>query len=140
MGLMLAIGGLGHGHVLAAKVYWTDITRHTIQRANVDGTGTEDLVTTGLDTATGIALDAVLGKMYWTDGVTDKIQRANLDGSDVEDLVTTGLGQAFAIVLDVTANKMYWTDIGSNTTPSPKSRIFAVPSTEPCPCSCGPSM
>ena len=45
--------------------------------------GVETLVTTGLVTPRGIALDVAGGKMYWTDSVVDadKIQRSNLDGS-----------------------------------------------------------
>ena len=79
-----------------------------ISRANLDGSGAEDLVT-GLDSAE-IALDVTASKMYWVaDG--DKIQRANLDGSGVEDLVT-GLDDPNSIALDVTASKMYWVDSG----------------------------
>ena len=48
-------------------MYWTDGTQHKIQRANLDGTRVEDLVT-GLSDTSGIALDVVGGKMYWTDG------------------------------------------------------------------------
>ena len=59
-----------------------------IQRANLDGSNIEDLVTQGLSGPAGIALDVAGGKMYWTnDWSTGKIQRANLDGSNVEDLV-----------------------------------------------------
>ena len=65
------------------KMYWTDVATEKIQRSNLDGSGVEDLVTTGLEESTvGIALDVAGGKMYWTDGgSTDKIQRSNLDGS-----------------------------------------------------------
>merc|ERR1719274_348667 len=52
----------------------------------LEGSGVEDLVTSGLGSPRGIALDLAGGKMYWTD--IRKIQRANLDGSGVEDLVT----------------------------------------------------
>ena len=45
------------------------------------------LVTTGLESTEGLALDLADGKMYWIDCGTAKVQRANLDGSDVEDLV-----------------------------------------------------
>ena len=74
-------------------IFWTDFGADKIQRANLDGSNIEDLVTQGLSVPTGIALDVVGGKMYWTDlaNYTDKIQRANLDGSDVQDLVTQGL-------------------------------------------------
>ena len=70
------------------KMYWPDSVTDKIQRANLDGSNVEDLVTTGLSDPDGIALDVAGGKIYWTDTLTDKIQRANLDGSNVEDLVT----------------------------------------------------
>ena len=96
------------------SIYWTDLDTDKIQRANLDGSNVEDLVTTGLAGPSGIALDVAGGKMYWTDLDTDKIQRANLDGSNVEDLVTTGLAGPSGIALDVTGGKMYWTDWGTD--------------------------
>ena len=74
-------------------MYWTDVGTHKIQRANLDGSNIEDLITTGLIYPQGIALDLSKGKMYWTDGGTDKIQRANLDGSNIEDLIPTGIDE-----------------------------------------------
>ena len=92
------------------KMYWTAEGPPRIQRADLDGSNVEDLVTTGLDGPSGLALDLAAGKMYWTDSGTDRIQRANLDGSNVEVLVTTGLRQPEELVLDVAAGKMYWAD------------------------------
>ena len=91
----------------AQKMYWTDEATGKIQRANIDGSNIEDLVTTGLEKPEAIALDVVGGKMYWTDKGTDKIQRANIDGSNVEDLIT-GLTIPEGIALDVARGKMYW--------------------------------
>ncbi len=99
-----------HGAGDVNKMYWTDRDTDKIQRSNLDGSGVEDLVTSGLTTLNGIALDVAGGKMYWTDRDTDKIQRSNLDGSGVEDLVTTGLVTPSGIALDVAGGKMYWTD------------------------------
>ncbi|MFC1980541.1 hypothetical protein ACFLVS_06885 [Chloroflexota bacterium] len=82
------------------KVYWTDAGTDKIQRANLDGTSVEDLVT-GLGNPHGIALDVAGSKMYWTDAGTNKIQRANLDGTVVEELVTTGLDYTYGIALDL---------------------------------------
>ena len=97
-------------------MYWTDSpffgTTSKIQRANLNGSNVEDLITTGLSSPSGIALDVGRGKMYWTDNGT-KIQRANLDGSQVEDLITTGLSSPSGIALDVERGKMYWTDTGT---------------------------
>ena len=94
----------------AGKMYWTDTSTAKIQRANLDGSGVEDLVTSGLSFPLGLALDVGAGKMYWTDAGRAKIQRANLDGSGVEDLVTSGLSFPLGLALDVGAGKMYWTD------------------------------
>ena len=91
-------------------IFWADFATDKIQRANLDGSNVEDLVTQGLRSPSGIALDVVGGKMYWTDWDADKIQRANLDGSNVEDLVTRGLRDPLGIALDVEGGKMYWTD------------------------------
>ena len=93
-------------------IYWTDFVTDKIQRANLDGSNVQDLVTQGLRGPSGIALDVGSGKMYWTDFGTDKIQRANLDGSNVQDLVTQGLHSPRGIALDVAGGKMYWTDDG----------------------------
>ena len=98
----------------APPIYWTDYGADKIQRANLDGSNIEDLVTQGLSGPRGIALDVVGGKMYWTDRWTKKIQRANLDGSNIEDLVTQGLDGPSGIALDVVGGKMYWTDYGTD--------------------------
>ena len=97
-------------------IVWTDYGTDKIQRANLDGSNIEDLITQELRTPNGIALDVVGGKMYWIDNYTDKIQRANLDGSDVEDLVTRTqrLRTPIDIALDVEGGKMYWTDASTD--------------------------
>ena len=102
--------------VAGGKMYWTNNGAAKIQRANLDGSNIEDLVTAadGLIGLEGIALDIARGKIYWTDNGTDKIQRANLDGSNIEDLVTTGLFDSWGIILDLVGGKMYWTDVGTN--------------------------
>jgi len=103
--------------VTGGKMYWTEFSSGVIRRANLDGSGMEDLVTTGLSHAAGIALDLTAGKMYWADGATEysaKIQRANLDGASVETLVDDPLIAPQNVVLDLTAGKMYWSDLGTD--------------------------
>ena len=96
---------------LAGKMYWTDRREQRIQRANLDGSGRETILS-GLPDPIGIALDVVAGKMYWTDEEAGAIQRANLNGSDVETLLT-GLPMPQFIALDVPASRMYWVDLGT---------------------------
>ena len=95
---------------LPVYMYWTDADTDTIRRAHHDGSNIKDIVTTGLRTPTGIALDLTARKIYWTDPGTDKIQRANLDGSNIEDIVTTGLRIPTGIALDLPWGKVYWID------------------------------
>ena len=97
----------------AGKMYWTDYGMRKIQRANLDGTEIEDLVTRGPGGPEGIALDVSAGKMYWTDWQGIRVQRSNLDGSGIEDLVTSGLWRPEGIVLDIPTGKMYWTDVAT---------------------------
>ena len=108
-------------NVLAQKMYWLDEDRDKIQRANLDGSNIEDLVTAadGLVDPESIALDVAGGKVYWTDKVqcnedAGKIQRANLDGSNVETLIT-GLTCPEGIALDVARGKIYWVGVDMDT-------------------------
>ena len=109
------------------KIYWTDRDRlgytnpsgrNSIQRANLDGSNIEDLVTLSSEGGSGdtgprgIALDISHGKMYWTNCEAGKIQRANLNGTNIEDLVTR-LGCPHQIALDFSDGKIYWTDWGT---------------------------
>ncbi|KAA3597655.1 MAG: T9SS C-terminal target domain-containing protein [Calditrichaeota bacterium] len=98
-----------------SKVYWSNGGgSNKIQRADLDGSNVEDLVTTGLASPRGLSLDVDNGKMYWTDVGFQKIKRANLDGSTVEELITSGLSAPIGIEVDAVNSKMYWVDEGSN--------------------------
>jgi hypothetical protein len=96
----------------AGKIYWSvsniEIAPGTdkIQRANLDGSGVQDVVT-GLTASGDIALDLAAGKIYWTSQDLMKIQRANLDGSEVEDWIT-GVDPPDELALDTTEGKIYW--------------------------------
>ncbi len=99
-----------------SKMYWTDSNNsgHAIakvQRANLDGTAVELLVTPPSLNPRFIALDGGGGKMYWADiGV---IRRANLDGSG-ETVLITGLPCPMGVALDTAAGRIYWTDCSAN--------------------------
>ena len=96
------------------KMYWRDYDEDNgtgkIQRANLDGSQVEDLVTGLKGSPLVLALDEARGKMYWTDydedNGTGKIQRSNLDGSQVEDLVTGLEGSLFGLALDEARGKI----------------------------------
>jgi low density lipoprotein receptor-related protein 5/6 len=102
----LALDGPG------GKIYWTDGLLGKITRANLDGSGVEDVIS-GLGVPMGIALDANGGTLYWADDQNRKIQRASVDGSNVQDLVTGRLGRPAGLALDLSAGAMYWAEGGT---------------------------
>ena len=92
------------------KVYWILYsTPKKIQRANIDGTDVEDLVTMGLFNPQGIAVDVVGSKMYWTDWNLNKILRANLNGTGGEDFVT-GLTDPYGMWFASADGNVDWLD------------------------------
>ena len=100
------------------KIYWMNefrgmLPRAKIQRANLDGSNIETLVTR-LISPFGITLDVDGGKIYWTDA-NGTIQRANLDGSNIKTLVPGVLGVAsLGIALDLAEGRMYWADVNES--------------------------
>jgi len=93
-----------------SKMYWYDGEVLKIQRANLDGSSIEDLVTSGVAKTKCFALDPTGGKMYWFDENIDKIERANLDGSSREDVITSGVTKTTAMAIDSVGSKIYWFD------------------------------
>ncbi len=94
---------------LAGKIYWADPNANTISRCNLDGSGTQIIVSgaTDADYSRIIKLDLTNGKMYWTDANLGTVKRANLDGSSIQTIVT-GQGNIVGLDLDVAANKLYF--------------------------------
>ena len=83
-----------------------------IQQMNLDGSGFQPNLITGLQIPKGFAVDAEGGKMYWNEQTgqrTGKMSRANLDGSGVEVIKTlTSVPQGIA--LDAAGSKVYITN------------------------------
>ena len=91
------------------KIYWMDAgaTNYAgkIQRANLDGSGIQDLVS-GSNFPGDLSLDLSAGKMYWQE--QGEIRRADLDGSGIQDLVLGVRGGIPSLALDLNAGKIYW--------------------------------
>ena len=79
-----------------------------MQRANLDGTNVEDVVS-GIPNLWGVAVDSGDGKIYWTSESLG-IQLANRDGKNVENLLTTEAG-ADGIASDERAGQLYFTHL-----------------------------
>jgi len=92
------------------KVYWVAETLAKIQRANLDGTGVEDL-SLPPGSFFDVEVDDTSGMLYWTDGT--QIWRGNLDGTSATSIIS-GLLQPYYLALDLAAGKIYWTDFAAN--------------------------
>jgi hypothetical protein len=95
---------------VGGKLYFSDSGLKRIQRANLDGTGIED-VATGLDVPVGLAVDGAAGKLYFADqGAAPGIFRANLDGSAREAIITSGIMHPYGLALDRANARLYFVD------------------------------
>lgn len=104
--VMLAVSAAG---AQADGLYFTNDWYDKIQRSDLDGGNVTNLVTSGLGSPRGLALDTNAGKMYWADWSADRIGRANLNGSNIE-YILTGLHEPLHVALDPLNHMMYWTE------------------------------
>ena len=112
--ITVTVSDVDEAPVATGKIYWLDNGTDKIQRANLNGSSVEDLVTSpDVRSPNDIALDLSGSKMYWADGDEGKIRRADLDGNNIEDIIT-GLDKPTGIALDLPGNKVYWTDRGTD--------------------------
>ena len=85
---------------ISRRMYWTDWgTQAKIERARLDGTDRQPLITTALGYPNGLVLDPERRLMYWADAVLDRIEVANMDGSSRKTLLIKSGLHPFAIVI-----------------------------------------
>jgi DNA-binding beta-propeller fold protein YncE len=95
--------------VSAHKVYWGDVNTNRIQRANLDGTSVETVVSgpfSFIDDPAGVAVDSDNQQLYWTDFVIDKIARTDLVTHTTVTLVTGEKRIPLGIDLDLDAGRL----------------------------------
>lgn len=84
------------------KIYWADLGSETIRRANLDGSGNEQVLA-GLSTLTDMTLDRFNKKIYWAEGEGQGLRRAFYNGSNVENLTNIVIS-ASALTLNTPLN------------------------------------
>lgn len=109
-------------YVFEDKIYWATVWGAKIQKANLDGTGIEDLVIgvyppSGVSPPSpeqspfGLKIDEINRKLYWSDqGDPQGIDRSNLDGSAITNALIPIYGQSLDLALDVANDRIYWTE------------------------------
>lgn len=99
------------------QVFWAD-GFSKIGRADLDGSNSTEIVSTGLDAPLDVALDlnnTNPPKVYWSENVgavsnDDEIHRIGIDGSDFEVPYSGFSDEISGLEIDEINNYMYWTD------------------------------
>lgn len=98
------------------KIYWGDAGTNKIKFANLDGTGSAVLPTTGAEVnlPNSTVVDVATGRVYWANAGGRTISWANLDGSGGGNLNTgvAPIEEPYGIAIDPAANRIYWANFG----------------------------
>jgi sugar lactone lactonase YvrE len=89
------------------RIYWSNMGRRTIQRADWDGSNVEDFIT-GINEPDELALDTVHGYLYWSECMRGAICRAKTTLPRPETLIEGLPRPVFGIALDVPRRHMYF--------------------------------
>ncbi|XP_054162427.1 low-density lipoprotein receptor-related protein 4-like [Oppia nitens] len=93
-------------------IFWSDITSDTISKVSFNGSNPVPIISSGLISAGGIAVDWVQQRIYWTDSGTSRIEFANFDGMMRKVLFWKGIEKPRAIVTNPGDSTIIWTDWG----------------------------
>ncbi|XP_065051806.1 prolow-density lipoprotein receptor-related protein 1-like isoform X1 [Rhopilema esculentum] len=93
-------------------IYWSDVNEDRIERAHINGTGRQAIVSTGLIAPEGVSVDWVARNLYWTDTKTDTIEASKLDGSLRAIIIGSNHDAPRAIAVDPKLGYLFWTDWG----------------------------
>ncbi|KAJ8919440.1 hypothetical protein NQ315_016538 [Exocentrus adspersus] len=95
-------------------IYWSDVSMDVIRRANVNGTGTKDVIKSGLESPGGIAVDWIHDLIFWTDSGTKRIEVATLNGQQRAIIAASEIDKPRAIAVHPGEALVFWTDWGPN--------------------------
>ena len=94
-------------------MYWTDWgSIPKIEKASMDGSSREAIVTDSLGSPSGLTMDYSTQTLYWTDPTLHTLERCSYDGSDrmvISSTVTNPFG------ITVLQNTLYWGDLENAT-------------------------
>ncbi|XP_064097645.1 low-density lipoprotein receptor-related protein 6-like [Macrobrachium nipponense] len=93
-------------------VYWTDDEALCIQRAKLDGSEQQIVVSAEVFHPDGVAVDWIARNLYWTDTGPDRIEVARLNGTSRKIIIAENLDEPRAITVDPDGGLMFWTDWG----------------------------
>ena len=82
------------------QIYWTDLTLKSINRAYLNGSNMEHLITVDLAYPDGLAVDWIAKNLFWTDSKLQRIEVSRLNGQHRKMLVWMDLWEPRELTLD----------------------------------------
>lgn len=103
--------------VCRRKIYWTNSNHRnpSIQRASLDGSKQEIIVTARLFMPSGITVDQYSKRLFWVDdlqGIHYSVESSALDGTDRHTLIKGIYNEPKNLAVD--RENVYWTDVTHN--------------------------
>lgn len=119
--VVLPIDGI-HGavvldfHYRKHTIFYADVNIDSIRRVNMlDYRETKTLVSTGLNTPNGLAVDWIADNIYFSDSVQKVIEVARLDGSSRKVLLKDNIQDPRALILYPKKAYLFWADWATHT-------------------------
>lgn len=91
-------------------LYWSDDDVKKIQRARLNGSDEQEVVTTEITHPDGIAIDFVGRNLYWTDAGTDRIEVVRLNYGYRRVIIVDGLVDPRGIAVAPELGWLFWSD------------------------------
>ncbi|CAK8674679.1 unnamed protein product [Clavelina lepadiformis] len=97
---------------IANNLYIIETLVSRIEVCNFDGSHRSSIITDGIKSPRGLALDPTKGYMFFTDYHQDspRLDRAYMDGSQIYTLVDTEMGVPSGVAVDYVSSRVYWVD------------------------------
>ncbi|KRX88301.1 Nidogen-1 [Trichinella pseudospiralis] len=92
------------------KIYWTDVSGHSVHSSNLDGSNVTTLFDTDIVSPEGIVIDSLNRNLYYTDSIRDEIVVSSLRGNHRVAIIKDGLVNPRALALDPIDRKLYYSD------------------------------
>ncbi|MBI4718613.1 MAG: hypothetical protein HY763_12460 [Planctomycetes bacterium] len=113
------VWGLGV-HSGAGKVYWTATPTapapRRVDRANLDGSGTETLAQDLIGEPWSLAVVPESGKIYFSDPGLGTLLESDLSGAGVQAVITGAPGGFYGVAVDAADGMVYWSDLAAGAT------------------------